>query len=190
MIFLTAGKLNEMSSLVLYNCGSLLFSWFWWYRALCFRRSYSRRGATLFGRIGVIPDLLVETFMPSRMALSLCLRWGVDCIGVSSCTSGFCINLMDHPHLQLPCHPSTPALSSFLPPSPPPAPLPPCTQDFSRLQVYLYTYPTHILPETREDFLSASHITFHYHNILSQFWTGGGGEAISLYTHQTNKAQR
>lgn len=129
---------------------------------------------------------------PSRMALSLCLRWGVACIGVSSCTSGFCINLTDHPHLQLPCHPWTPALSSFLPSSPPPS-TPPTLRTRTSL-AYKCTY-THIpytfsLPETREAFFSASHITFHYHNILSQFWTGGGGEAISLYTHQTNKAQR
>ena len=74
----------------------------------------------------------------------------------------------------------------------PQALLPPCTPGllwFASVPIHIsYTHSPSLKPE--KPFFSASHITFHYHNILSQFWTGGGGEAISLYTHQMNKAQR
>lgn len=70
------------------------------------------------------------------------------CIGVSSCTSGFSINVTDHPHLQLPCHPSTPALLTL-----PQALLPTHPGCF-----YLANTPIHLsshtspLPEIREAF--------------------------------------
>lgn len=113
------------------------------------------------------------------MVVFLCLRWGVARIGGSSCTSGFSINLTDHPHAQLPRCPSSPPLPTFLLSSIRPS-LAPCTPRSPPLScTHTYTHIlTHALPpwSQRSSWSRCSHVTFHYHDILSQFWNGGGGK--------------
>lgn len=116
------------------------------------------------------------------MALSLCLRWGAACFGVSSCTSGFSITLTDHPHLQLPCHPSTPALPSFLPL---PLASPHTPRLLSLANVSSHTFS---LPEIREAFfqLLPYNISLPQSSlsILKQWW---GRSHFSLYPPNEQK---
>lgn len=146
---------------------------------------YSRERAMAFGRIGVITGLLVEASTSFQNGtVSVCkLQCG------KQCTSGFSVNLMDHPifnsHVTLNFCPAS--VSPFCPLCLTPAHpghTPPCPNP-------KHTYAhilTHILPSwnQRSIFFQRLPYDIHCHNMVSQFWKGWGGgwgrgEAISPY---------
>lgn len=120
MIFVLRGVLDQMSSLVLYNWGSVVF--YFYYVGICVfhdLHSYSRESAVVFGGIGVLMGLLVEafTFFQNGTVWVPRRQW------VSSCTSGFSIHLTEHPifnsHITLDIHPSQCSSFFSLPPGSP-----------------------------------------------------------------------
>lgn len=145
--------------------------------------SYSRGSTVAFGGIAVLTGLSVEAFKSFQNGtVSVSQRpWA------SSCTSGFSVNLTDHPQLQLPYHPPSfpvspllvlPQLHPCTPrplPSPPPAPIHRASHTFSR-------------PETREAFFSAAPYITCIATIASLNPERVVGEKPFLSTHRMNKA--
>lgn len=103
---------------------------------------------------------------------------------MDSYTSGFPINLTDHPHLLFPCYPSTPALRTFLPSSIPQAWLPAhpdCSLSLANIPIHISSH-TFSLPEIREAFfqLLSHNISLPQYSlsILKWWW---GRSHFSLY---------
>lgn len=143
----SGGELNEMSSVVLYSWETLIFSWFLWHRDLCFRCSTSLLHGESYG-VGWAWGNNGSFGGSFHILLEWCCFcvWDGEWPGVNSYTSGFSINLTDHPHLLFPCYPSTPALRTFLPCSIPPSLASSCRSlPLSCKHTYTHIL-THVLP--------------------------------------------